>query len=69
MNTYDYTYKKNKKKLTLSVDEGLVALDKKNKINISAFLEQKLKETLLREWARPDLNRGSSPRKGDVITN
>ena len=43
MNTYKYTY--NKAKLTLSVDKNLIKLAKENNINISAFLEEKLKES------------------------
>ena len=49
----------------------------RNKRNLSTFLELKLREYLsvikgggntLPRWARPDLNRGSPPRKGGVIT-
>ena len=42
MNTYKYTY--NKAKLTLSVDKNLIKMAKENKINISRFLEEKLRE-------------------------
>ena len=57
-----------KKKLTLSIDRCLVNLAKESKINISAFLEDKLKEYFIDKWARPDLNRRPLPRKGSVIT-
>ena len=68
MNTYKYPYKGNKQKLTLSVDKDLVNEAKIQRINISRFLEENLKTVLRGYWARPDSNRGSSPRKGDVIT-
>lgn len=58
MNTYKYTY--NKTKLTLSVDKDLIKLARENKINISAFLEEKLREYLLlnNECGCRDLNPG-----------
>ena len=46
MNTYDYTYKVGKKKLTLSVNKDLVTSAKEKRINLSAFLESKLEELL-----------------------
>lgn len=56
MNTYKYTY--NKTKLTLSVDKNLIKLAKDNKINISQFLEEKLKGELFHNslWTGWDLN-------------
>ncbi len=57
-----------KKKLSLSIDPYLIGLAKENNINISAFLEDKLKEYFGDKWARPDSNRRPLPRKGSVIT-
>ena len=42
MNTYKYTYSKTK--VTLSVDKNLIKMAKENRINISRFLEEKLRE-------------------------
>lgn len=49
MNTYDYTYRGQKKKLTLSVNKDLVTAAKENNINLSAFVESKLLELLKEE--------------------
>ncbi len=67
MNTYKYTYKK--AKLTLSVDKNLIKLAKDNKINISLFLEEKLKESLLYKdiWTGRDLNPRPPPCEGDDL--
>jgi hypothetical protein len=46
MNTYDYTYRCGKKKLTLSVNKDLVMAAKEKNINLSAFVESKLLELL-----------------------
>ena len=46
MNTYDYTYKGVKKKLTLSVNKDLIASARGRRINLSAFLENGLEEFL-----------------------
>jgi hypothetical protein len=46
MNTYDYTYRGQKKKLTLSVNKDLVASAKEKRINLSFFFESKLTELL-----------------------
>ena len=46
MNTYDYTYRRRKKKLTLSVNKDLVSAAKAKNINLSFFLESKLLELL-----------------------
>lgn len=56
MNTYKYTY--SKAKLTLSVDKNLIKMAKENKINISHFLEEKLREhlNLAEGCGRRDLN-------------
>jgi hypothetical protein len=63
MNTYDYTYKVQKKKLTLSINKDLVTAAKKKRINLSAFLESKLEESLiLKEECR---ERDSDPRLPD----
>jgi hypothetical protein len=42
MNTYDYTYRGQKQKLTLSVNEALVNAAKEKRINLSSFFETKL---------------------------
>jgi hypothetical protein len=44
MNTYDYTYRRQKKKLTLSVNKDLVNAAKAKNINLSFFFESKLAE-------------------------
>jgi post-segregation antitoxin (ccd killing protein) len=49
MNTCDYTYRGQKKKLTLSVNKDLVTAAKEKRINLSAFLESKLSELLNNE--------------------
>jgi post-segregation antitoxin (ccd killing protein) len=49
MNTYDYTYRGQKKKLTLSVNKDLVMAAKEKNINLSAFFESKLQELLNEE--------------------
>lgn len=49
MNTYNYTYKGGKAKLTLSVNRDLVAVAKQKGINLSSFLEIKLEEILFQE--------------------
>ena len=56
MNTYKYTY--SKAKLTLSVDKNLIKMARENKINISRFLEEKLREqlNLAEECGCRDLN-------------
>jgi hypothetical protein len=46
MNTYNYSYKVCKQKLTLSVNRGLVTSAKEKRIKLSAFLEAKLLEQL-----------------------
>jgi hypothetical protein len=46
MNTYDYTYRGQKQKLTLSVNKDLVTSAKEKRINLSFFLESKLSELL-----------------------
>ncbi len=71
MNTYKYTYKKTK--LTLSVDKNLIKSAKENKINISQFLSDKLREHLFNEsvWTGRDLNPWPPPceaSKTDQIT-
>ena len=60
MNTYDYTYKGVKKKLTLSVNKDLVVVAKQNGINLSFFLEEKLRELINQkmECSAGDLNPG-----------
>ena len=67
MNTYKYTYKKTK--LTLSVDKNLIKLAKDNKINISQFLEEKLKRELSpnSKWTGRDLNPWPPPCEGDDL--
>jgi hypothetical protein len=63
MNTYDYTYKDGKKKLTLSVNKDLVTAAREKRINLSAFLESKLEELLiLKDKCR---ERDSDPRLPD----
>ena len=64
MNTYKHTY--DKKKLTLSVDKNLIKLAKKNKINISQFLSDKLNEYITNEtvWTGRDLNPWPPPCEG-----
>ena len=63
-NTYKHTY--NKKKLTLSIDKNLIKLAKKNKINISQFLSDKLKGAFTNEtlWTGRDLNPRPPPCEG-----
>lgn len=53
MNTYDYTYKSGMKKLTLSVNKHLVTAAKEKRINLSAFLESKLEELLIKKKEMP----------------
>ena len=62
-----------KKTVGLTIDVDLLKKAREYKINLSAFLEIKLREYLAlidknNEWARPDSNRRPSPREGDVIT-
>jgi hypothetical protein len=46
MNTYDYTYRGQKQKLTLSLNRDLVTSAKAKNINLSFFFESKLAELL-----------------------
>ena len=58
-----------KQKLTLSVEAELIKFARHLRLNLSAFLEEHLRDLKNNYiWARPDSNRGPSPRKGDVIT-
>ena len=61
MNTYDYTYRRRKKKLTLSVNKDLVSAAKVKNINLSFFLESKLSE-LLNNGTRSCGGRDLNPR-------
>ena len=61
MNTYDYTYRRRKKKLTLSVNKDLVSAAKAKNINLSFFLESKLSE-LLNNGTRSCGGRDLNPR-------
>ncbi len=69
--------KTNKTKLTLTVDKNLVESAREININLSAFLELKLREYLsvikngiqtIPQWARGGSNSRPSPCEGDVIT-
>jgi hypothetical protein len=42
--TYNYTYKPERRKLTLLVDKNLIELARQNNINLSRFLEAKLEK-------------------------
>ena len=44
--TYDYTYRSEQRKLALLVDKNLIELARQNNINLSRFLEEKLRELL-----------------------
>ena len=62
-----------KKRLNLLVNEDLIKKAREYGINLSAFLEIKLREYLAlidknSEWARRESNPRPSPREGDVIT-
>ena len=46
---YYYTYKPERKKLTLLVDKNLTELAKAKRINLSKFMEYKLREELFQE--------------------
>ena len=67
MNTYDYTYKSGKKKLTLSVNKDLVNAAKAKNINLSYFLESKLSALLddeIRTCGGRDSNTRTPTRQG-----
>ena len=46
INNYTYIIRMNKRKLTLSINEGLIKTAKERGINLSSFLEIKLEEHL-----------------------